>query len=68
MRKDEYINKLIIGDEMDQSDTNKNKTIYYCPKCSRELYTDGMVYTSMPPKMRVECRNCTYSGFRIMEE
>lgn len=40
------------------------KTDYYCPKCSRMLFTDGTILTSNPPKINVKCKNCEYVGYR----
>lgn len=40
------------------------KTMFYCPKCSRMLFTDGMILTSYPPMINVKCKNCNYRGYR----
>lgn len=38
-----------------------------CPLCGTELFDmePGVVYLSSPPKTKVSCSNCHYSGTRI---
>lgn len=37
-----------------------------CPKCGEELSdVDGSVLSSFPPKMRVICSSCGYTGHKI---
>jgi len=37
-----------------------------CPDCEAELYDSNpmMTLTSFPPKKKIHCNNCNYSGFR----
>lgn len=44
------------------------ETIFYCPQCSRKLYSpEGIIAPSLPPQMEVRCLNCDYKGYRIIE-
>ncbi len=39
-----------------------------CPECGEELYDREplKMLTSFPPKKSVICKNCNYTGFRIV--
>lgn len=50
-----------------QKNTNKPNGLE-CPKCGKELHdtNPGIVLTSQPPKIKIHCPSCGYTGFRII--
>ena len=44
----------------------KDKTGIACPDCGEEMLVNrSIIYTSLPPKHKVDCPKCKYWGFII---